>query len=216
MAYIYKITNNINGKIYIGKTCNTIEHRLKEHIRDSRKKQLEIRPLYRAMNKYGAENFSIEEIEECPTEIVSDREQYWIAYYRGYEEGYNATKGGDGKVLYNHADIADAIKKQPDAALDIAAHFGCSVDIVYAVAKEYGLKLQNRGAKNVNAPKAIQQWSKDGEYIQDFESVQKAAEWCAENGACLTLNSGVRSHIANAANGKAKSAYGYYWKYKDI
>lgn len=35
MAYIYKIENNINGKIYIGKTLNTPEQRWKEHVRDS-------------------------------------------------------------------------------------------------------------------------------------------------------------------------------------
>ena len=52
MAYIYKITNLINGKVYIGKTSEkTIEERFKIHIKDSKKEHCEKRPLYDAMNK---------------------------------------------------------------------------------------------------------------------------------------------------------------------
>ena len=59
MPYIYKITNDINNKIYIGKTLHAIEHRFKEHCKDSKKRQNEKRPLYSAMNKYGIEHFHI-------------------------------------------------------------------------------------------------------------------------------------------------------------
>jgi len=215
MAYIYKITNKLNGKVYIGKTNNSIEQRFKEHLRDSRKVTEENRPLYRAMNKYGAENFSVEQIEECASANAPEREQYWIAYYLGYENGYNATRGGDGKNLFNHADIAEALRKDPAGSQDVAQKFGCSVDIVYAIAKEFGIQLKSRGLNNVNAPKRIQQWTKDGAYIQDFESVQKAVEWCVENKTCACVNSGARGHIAEVANGKRKSAYGYIWKYSD-
>ena len=65
MSYIYKITNQINGKLYIGKTNRTIQERFKEHCRDYLKRGNEKRPLYSAMKKYGIRNFSIESIEEC-------------------------------------------------------------------------------------------------------------------------------------------------------
>ena len=48
---IYKITNLINGKIYIGKTLDTIEKRWKDHKSDSVRPRCEKRPLYSAMNK---------------------------------------------------------------------------------------------------------------------------------------------------------------------
>ena len=64
-GFIYKITNDINGKIYIGKTLNSLEHRFNEHKRASRKKCCENRPLYSAMRKYGVENFSITLIEKA-------------------------------------------------------------------------------------------------------------------------------------------------------
>ena len=58
MGYIYKITNTINNKIYIGQTSKTIEERFKAHI--SKAKQHINRYLYDAMNHYGYENFIIE------------------------------------------------------------------------------------------------------------------------------------------------------------
>ena len=51
MAYIYKITNDVNEKIYIGKTYNSIEKRFKEHCRERLRDRSERRPLYSAMNK---------------------------------------------------------------------------------------------------------------------------------------------------------------------
>ena len=64
MAFIYKITNTVNNKIYIGKTERDIKTRWEEHLR-----HISIYPnipLYRAMKKYGIEVFNVEQIEECP------------------------------------------------------------------------------------------------------------------------------------------------------
>ena len=55
------------------------------------------------MNKYGLDAFEITEIEEVDNSIINEREEYWIAYYNTYlGEGYNGTKGGDGKQLYDY------------------------------------------------------------------------------------------------------------------
>ena len=57
MAVIYVITNDKNGKQYVGKTLKTIKERFSEHIKDSKRKRNEKRPLYRAFNKYGIGHF---------------------------------------------------------------------------------------------------------------------------------------------------------------
>lgn len=106
MGYIYKITNNINGKCYIGKTERTIQIRWSEHIRLSRLK-LDL-PLYRAFAKYGIDNFSIEEIEQCDNATIDEREIYWIDYFDSYRKGYNCTAGGEGGVK-THEEYIDII-----------------------------------------------------------------------------------------------------------
>lgn len=72
MGYIYKITNNINGKIYIGQTIGAIEKRFAEH-KNAAKNGCRY-ALHRVIRKYGIENFSIEEIEQCPIEELDNKE----------------------------------------------------------------------------------------------------------------------------------------------
>lgn len=93
---IYKIVNALNGKIYVGQTSKTIEHRFRGH-----KKSAELkvnRKLYDAMNKYGIENFQIYEIEKVLNKTQADeREKFWIEKYNTFgPNGYNMTIGGGG------------------------------------------------------------------------------------------------------------------------
>ena len=91
---IYKITNTINGKVYIGKTTYTKEKRFKEHISDSIKPNMKHRPLYRAFNKYGIENFTIEEIDQAKDDKEACQlEQKWILFYNSYHFYYIDNNG---------------------------------------------------------------------------------------------------------------------------
>ena len=103
MAYIYKITNDINGKSYVGKTEFSIDKRFKEHCKDAFREQINQRPLYRAMNKYGIKHFHIELLEE--TDNPEERECFWIEKLGTYGHGYNATRGGDGKRYLDYDEI---------------------------------------------------------------------------------------------------------------
>lgn len=96
-GFIYKITNRVNNKVYIGQTHFTVEHRFKQHIKNfniEHRKQ----PLYKAFAKYGLENFSVETLEEVEFDKLNEREMYWIAYYDSFKNGYNANCGGKGNV----------------------------------------------------------------------------------------------------------------------
>ena len=117
MGFIYKITNNINNKSYIGKTERSIEIRYKEHLRH--KDYLDL-PLYRAFNKYGVENFSVSQIEECDNKDLDNREIYWINYYKTYLDGYNCTAGGEGGIKTYEEDIEEIIVRyQAGERLDL-------------------------------------------------------------------------------------------------
>ena len=126
MSYIYKIINNINGKIYIGKTNETIEERFKIHVKDSKKEIEKHRPLYRAFNKYGIENFSVEKVEECSPDVVNERESYWIEYYNSFHYGYNATRGGDGRSYLDY-DLILKTWKQTKSIRETAQLIKCSL-----------------------------------------------------------------------------------------
>lgn len=97
MGYIYKITNRINGKVYIGQTnLPSIQDRFDSHVK---KANCHVnRYLYDAMNHYGVDNFSIEEIEHCEKDELDEREIFWIAHYQSNDKnfGYNMTSGGGG------------------------------------------------------------------------------------------------------------------------
>lgn len=87
MAHIYKTTNNINGKIYIGKEKNNDINYFGSGVL-----------LNKAIKKYGKEAFTKEILEVCDYECVDERECYWIAFYDTTNRniGYNLTKGGTG------------------------------------------------------------------------------------------------------------------------
>lgn len=120
--YIYKITNKVNNKIYIGK------HASKRKTYWGSGKLIKL-----AIKKYGKENFIKEIIEYCENEeLLNDREIFWIKYFdsRNRLIGYNITAGGDGqtgipsiwrtrkfsdehktRISENHADVSG--KKNP-------------------------------------------------------------------------------------------------------
>jgi group I intron endonuclease len=91
---IYLITNKINDKKYIGQTRTSINKRWSKHKTDSK---FVDRPLYRAIRKYGIENFTISIIESVDESVVDDRETYWIDYYKSsvLDYGYNLESGGN-------------------------------------------------------------------------------------------------------------------------
>lgn len=214
---IYKITNQINEKIYVGKTILDLQDRFKQHIYDSQKDQLCQRPLYSAMNKYGVENFHIELIEECAIEKSNEREIYWIEYYHGYSQGYNATLGGDGKILYDYDKIAELIANGYTTK-EIIQFIGCKGDTVRTVARLYNLKitqpLESATRQMMDSKKEVHQYSLRDEYIQTFESYSMAAKWLLQQGIVQNEKAlaGVRSHIAEVCNGTRKTAYKYIWK----
>lgn len=90
---IYKITNLINGKIYIGQTIATINERWAGHKCDSKRKNTAIG---NAINKYGEENFSIEVVEDdIDYELLDEKEIFYIKEYNSlYPVGYNISQGG--------------------------------------------------------------------------------------------------------------------------
>lgn len=88
---IYKITNHITNQCYVGKTTTSPEIRFEGH--KKRAKYGLDTYLHRSMRKYGAENFSVELLEETSKELLDSREIYYIDLLK---PKFNMTKGGEG------------------------------------------------------------------------------------------------------------------------
>lgn len=98
---IYKITNKINGKCYIGQSVD-IYYRWYTHQKPKTWAADSGKALYRAFVKYGIENFTFEIIEECSRSQLDSREKYWVSHYDSYGKGYNMNRGGQGQNRNYH------------------------------------------------------------------------------------------------------------------
>ena len=111
-GFIYKITNNVNGKVYIGQTIQTIKERFYQHCATKCSNSVLNMAIHKAIKKYGKSNFTIEVIEEVDKDSLNDREKFWIEYYNSYNNGYNSTRGGqDSSTHCKELDTESIIKE---------------------------------------------------------------------------------------------------------
>lgn len=194
MIGIYKITNTLNGKCYIGQSID-IQRRWEEHLYRSSNCIF----LKYALYKYGASNFTFEVIEECEPEMLNEREMYWIKYYNSFgDDGYNLTAGGSGTLKYNlevvYEDylVTQSIEKT-------AKNIGCHKNTVRRILREYGINLHEQ-----SDAKPIEQIDTQTlKVIKQYTSIQEAADEMGVEHAAIRM----------ALIGKHKTSAGYYWRF---
>ena len=211
MAYIYQITNDINGKIYIGKTEFSIEKRWKEHCYDVYRETKEKRPLYAAMRKYGIEHFHIELIEE--TDNPEEREVYWIEQKQSFKYGYNATLGGDGRRYIDY-EVVIATYHQLQNLAQTAKMLNIDETTIHniLVAHQIPIKSSQEVLKEkYSIP--VHMFDLEDNYIQTFPSSHEAARYMVANGLTGCKHSTIRQHISEVCKGRRKTAAKFKWKY---
>ncbi len=106
VGIIYKVTNTINGKIYIGQTIQNFSDRKRKHLYEA-KKNCKVR-FHLAINKYGSENFTWEILCSCfSIEECNVMEEYYISYFdtTKKQKGYNIKFGGENYRLSEETKI---------------------------------------------------------------------------------------------------------------
>lgn len=207
MGYIYKITNTINDKVYIGKTQRTIQERWQGHIKDSWNSKYQHRPLYRAFKKYGLNSFSIEIIEECENNQLNDKEKFWIKQYDSFKNGYNATLGGDGGhygELIDRQQINDLWKKGLSLKQICNQTHHERHQISAILKKELNVPEKDIIERSRNKKLTAMIDPKTDEIINIFESATSAAKFLGKNNG---------NNITSVCRKKSKTAYGYKWEY---
>jgi len=214
MAYIYKITNVLNGKCYVGKTEKANpEDRFQEHKNDS--KRYVDRPLYRAFNKYGTANFAFDVIEE--TNNPEEREIYWIKELNSHgSTGYNATLGGEGTKYLNYEKIIEDYLLIQNRS-EVARLNNCHLDSITKILRSEGiLILDSPEVNKKRARSVIMLDKKTKEPLMEFESQTDAAKYLKENNfSNISALTGISSKIGFVCRGKRQSCAGFGWKYKE-
>jgi group I intron endonuclease len=174
VGIIYRITNIINGKIYIGQTIQSLKRRFQHHCRSDGKM-----PFQRAIQKYGKENFVTEEL--CSTANLDDLnylEIYFIQFYNStVPDGYNVALGGTGSVMTGRKHSEETKLKMSESAL--GRIFSEETREKMSIAKK-GIKLPAEHVKNLS--KARIGLSKAGRAIicnetgEEFKSVTAASK----------------------------------------
>ena len=241
---IYKITNQINNKIYIGQSTDIHRRWADEKARSKNPKLFEVSALYYALNKYGINNFTFEVIEECEPMELNDREWYWIQYYNSMTpNGYNLIKSKQqtpkqkfcllcGKAINHNAtycpECGHLIQRKverPDANTlkeEIIKLKGFA-----AVGRKYGV-----------SDSTIKKWCKGyglSTYAKDYKikkekptkgTIRQIAQidpktneiikiWNNAKEAAVSLGRIKGNQITDVCNGNHKTAYGYIWRYLD-
>lgn len=222
---IYKATNKINGKSYVGKTYN-FKKRKNEHFYDIDNNT----PFHRALKKYGKENFEWEIIDRAENENeILEKEIYWIKFlntciHSKKSNGYNITMGGEGGVSWNSKPVVqyDVSGNYVNEYLS-CAHASIETgigrhnigDCANGITKQSGgfqwrykdecknLKITPYKRAPSHRRKKIVQLDLDGNLIRVFDSVIEASK---ETGT-------VRTGISSCLTGKNSKSGGYQWIY---
>lgn len=213
---IYKVTNNLNGMVYIGKT-DCFEKRKREHT------QYDINDnciFHRALKKYGEENFTWEVIDKAVgLEAINNLERHYIKLYDSYKpNGYNMTKGGDGGSMWNARPVVCLTKSgkfvsRYDSAMESEVD-GYSNSSVLQCCKSQYRQHKNKifmfedeynkyGPRKYIKPKStsrkrVVQCDLSGNKIAVFDSLKEASE---KTGTCRTTMSGNLTKHYKSANG---------------
>lgn len=205
---IYKITNKINGKCYIGQTIKPANTIWKEHCARAfyPHETCQRKSLYRAMRKYGLDNFNFEVLQDNieTHEQLDKAEIYWIDFYNSFINGYNETFGGQGprEILPNQEIIEDY--KKTKSARQTALNFGIDHSTV-----DHILNYNNvpRFTHRQTVGKSIKITKND--FVKEFESVKDCAEWFASQSFCRTNSpESVRTSLKQVRRDN-KLYYGY-------
>ena len=173
MGFIYKITNTINQKCYIGQTVKTLEKRFSQHKNNYTKPYFQQIVLYKAFKKYGIENFTFEEIEEVSNELLDEREKYWIKVYNSYYDGYNSTIRGRDISLYEwDEEEVIALYHQEKSARKVAKIIRCDHSTIDAILNRNNVERYST-ANQFSKPLYFK---KENGYFE-FENTTDAAQW---------------------------------------
>ena len=210
---VYKVTNNVNGKVYVGVSTKSLEERKKDHMKNSNKGKSYV--FQNAIATYGIDAFKFEQIDTAlTTDELAKKEKEYILEYDSNVNGYNSDSGGGiQKTVYQYDMLTGVLVNKYSNLTDASATIGLNKQdlskVCLSVNKaskgfywtydylERFIPLEDKRKKKVH------QYNIEGEFINEFESVSEASKQTRINKSC----------IAKVCRGERKSSGGYLWKF---
>ena len=210
---IYKAENISNGAVYIGATTKSLDARQKDHI--ERANRGDSGRFQKAIATFGAEAFSWNQIDTgASIDELAQKEKKYILQYDSKENGLNSSAGGEiMKTIYQYSIEDGVLVGKYDCLKDAGNAVGAFKSSISKAALEvnktcngyywsYSSTFPNH-LKDLRKKK-IQQFTLDGEFVNEFNSVSEASKQTGYN----------KTSIAKVCRSERKSSGGYYWKFK--
>ncbi len=128
----------------------SLHDRWMAHMKPSTLKRKGTYKIYNAMNKYGKENFMCEILEDnVPIDELNNKEIYYIEKYDSFINGYNSTKGGDGRVINNEYDVEKIVNDyiSGKSSSEISKEYGVCSTTIARVLHSKNIKMREDGRK---------------------------------------------------------------------
>ncbi len=212
-SMVYKVTNTINGQVYIGATKDSLEKRKKDHLQ---KANIDAGHKFQeAIRTYGPEAFSWEQIDTAsnPNDLA-EKESRYVLNYNSKDAGLNSDRGGGIKknVYQYQVDLGNLLCVYPD--LESAGNAvsvdrksiskACLGEIKTCAGYCWSYKLsENFKPEADKRKKKVFQFHLSGKFISSFKSVAEAARITGIN----------KSSIAKCCRRDYTTAGGFYWEY---
>lgn len=205
---LYKITNLVNSKIYIGKTYVELKDRWKLHKYDALREDRPNKTKFQnAIRKYGPENFKIELIAQFEEGELEQKEIEYIQKYDSYKNGYNSTLGGDGyKIDTLDEQLIISMYKNGMSISMIMLELGLGTGRqVSKILKDAGFVISRQ------TKVYVEQYDLYGNLLNTFESKMDAWKWLVENYRDNMKKNTAYYYIKQSSE-QGNTAFGYKWK----
>lgn len=212
MKIVYKVTNEENGKVYIGATTKSIDERKKDHIIKANNKSLN--KFHSEISTYGEGSFKWEQVDTASTiDELAKKEKEYILKYNSKEDGYNNDSGGgfkktiyqydiiDGKLLNKYSNLTDAGNAISVTKQDLSKVCLSVGKICKGFYWSYEYKEPFKPNEDIRKKK-VSKYSLNGVFIESYSSISDASKNTGINKSC----------IAKVCRGERKTSGGFIWK----
>lgn len=215
MACVYKITNKITGRFYIGST-NNLQRRKTEHFGELKRKEHHSKLMQYDYENYGKESFVVEVLEYCDECVKRDREQYYIDLLKPVENGYNSSHSAYANdslpPRYGEKNSFYGKKHSEETKRILSERMKSHTGWKHTEETKNKMRNSSKRGKNANATHVLQ-YDLNMNFIKEWNCIADICDFYGWKSHSHVSNCCERNYLHRRE--KWCTAKGFIWKYKD-